>query len=92
MTETSMTALAGEIRMEFQIPPYFKDDGLKNYIREGEAQLLPLVPSADIDTDFRYRMLLKNYVNYAYYHKVSEWKENYHGMILEWQLMQEVSV
>ena len=44
----------------------------------------------DIETDKKYRMLLKNYVNYAYYHKVHEWRENYSGMILEWQLNREV--
>lgn len=91
MSEESMKNLIGEIRRDFQIPPYFKDEGLENYIKEGEAQLLPLVPTAEIETDLRYRMLLKNYVNYAYYHKVPEWRENYSGMILEWQLNQEVT-
>lgn len=90
MSEESLEALIGEIRTEFQIPPFFKDEGLKNYAREGEATLLPLVPKADIETDKTYRMLLKNYVNYAYYHKVHEWRENYAGLILDWQLNQEV--
>lgn len=90
LLEASITTLVGEVRREFQIPPYFRDEGLKNYIKEGESVLLPLVPTADIDVDFTYRMLLKNYVNYAYYHKVSEWRENYSSMILEWQLNQEV--
>jgi len=90
LLESSIKTLVSEIRRDFQIPPYFKDEGLKNYIEEGEAELLPLVPDADIETDKKYRMLLKNYVNYAYYHKVHEWRENYSGMILEWQLNQEV--
>lgn len=90
LLKESMTTLVAEIRRDFQIPPYFKDEGIETYIKEGEAILLPLVPSANIDTDFVYRMLLKNYVNYAYYHKVNEWKENYSSMILEWQLNQEV--
>lgn len=91
LLETSIKSLVEEIRREFQIPPYFKDEGLKSYIKEGEAILLPLVPTADIDKDMTYRMLLKNYVNYAYYHKVSEWRDNYSSMILEWQLNKEVT-
>lgn len=90
MEKESIDKLVKEIRTEFQIPPYFADDGLKNYIKEGEAELLPLVPNADIETDLKYRMLLKNYVNYAYYHKLYEWKANYATAILEWQLNQGV--
>lgn len=91
LLEASITTLVEEIRRDFQIPPYFKDEGLKSYIKEGEAILLPLVPTADIDKDMTYRMLLKNYANYAYYHKINEWRENYSSMILEWQLNQEVT-
>jgi len=90
LSKTSITTLVDEIRRDFQIPPYFKDEGLKTYIKEGESILLPLVPTADVEKDMTYRMLLKNYANYAYYHKVSEWRDNYSSMILEWQLNQEV--
>ena len=72
MNDESIKKLAEEIRRDFQIPPYFKDEGLVNYILEGEAELLPLVPYADIEEDKTYRMLLKNYVNYAYYHRVND--------------------
>ena len=91
LLETSTKKLVEEIRKEFQIPPYYGDEGLVNHVKEGESILLPLVPNADVDKDMTYRMLLKNYVNYAYYHKVNEWRENYSSMILEWQLNQEVT-
>ena len=36
------------------------------------------------------RMLLKNYVYYAYHHKVNEWEDNYKALILSWQMGSEV--
>lgn len=92
MNDASLKKIVEEVRREFQIPPYFKDEGLTNYVLEGEAELLSLVPDADIEEDKTYRMLLKNYVNYAYYHKVNEWHNNYSIMILGWQLRREVVV
>lgn len=91
MNDESIKKLAEEIRRDFQIPPYFKDEGLVNYILEGEAELLTLVPYADIEEDKTYRMLLKNYVNYAYYHRVNDWYTNYAAMKLSWQLRKEVT-
>lgn len=90
MDETSLNTLLSEIRAEFQIPPFTKDQEIKNYIKEGEAFLLHLVPGADVDKDLKYRMLLKNYVNYAYYHRINEWHINYASLILSWQLGREV--
>lgn len=82
--------LAAEVRREFQIPPYFPDEGIERYIKEGKARLDSLNPGRDPDQDDTYRMLLKNYVNYAFHHKVNEWEQNYANLILSWQLGSEV--
>lgn len=90
LEERSLLELIKEVRPEFQIPPYFKDAGLKNYALEGEAYLMSLNPGRNIEKDKTYRMLLKNYIYYAYHHRVNEWKQNYATVILEWQLGSEV--
>lgn len=79
-----------EVRQEFQIPPYFQDTGIENYIKEGIDWLDRLNPGRDYDTDLTYRSLLKNYVYYAYHHKVNEWENNYAKLILSWQMGSEV--
>ena len=85
-----MEILVTEIRREFQIPPYFPDDVLERYIDEGKTRLDGLNPGRDFEKDLTYRMLLKNYVYYAYHHKVNEWEQNYANVILSWQLGSEV--
>ena len=79
-----------EVRTEYQIPPYFSDEGLINYAKEGMRYLLTRNPSGNIESDEVFQMLLKNYMYYAYYHRVNEWKDNYASMILEWMLNAEV--
>lgn len=90
MDEKSLLELIVEVRRDYQIPPFFEDDGLKAYAKEGENILLSLNPGRDINKDQTYRMLLKNYIYYAYYHRTNEWKQNYAQMILEWQIGSEV--
>ena len=85
-----MEILIAQIRREFQIPPYFPDDVLERYIDEGKERLDGLNPGRDIEKDLTYRMLLKNYVYYAYHHKVNEWEQNYASVILSWQMGTEV--
>lgn len=80
-----MDELIYEAREEFQIPPYFPNEGLKNYLEEGKARLKFLNPLAKED-DKTYRMLLKNYIYYAYHHKIHEFEENYGSLILTWQM------
>ncbi|WP_297780362.1 hypothetical protein [Blautia sp.] len=79
-----------EVRQGFQIPPFFPDEGLMDYAKEGKARLSYLNPKADLKKDFTYRSLLKNYIYYAYHHKVHEWEENYKNLIVSWQLGSEV--
>ena len=85
-----MERLINEIRAEFHIPPYFSDEGLTSYIEEGKAVLDFINPGRDYDTDKTYRMLLKNYVYYAYHNIVNEWEKNYARIILTWQMGSEV--
>lgn len=88
--EESLHDLVREVRRDFQIPPYFEDEGLIRYAKEGEAYLLELNPGKNIEIDHTYRMLLKNYMYYAYHHIVYEWEQNYASLILKWQLESEV--
>ena len=79
-----------EVRCEFQIPPFFPDEGLVNYAKEGQARLTYLNPKASLEKDYTYRSLLKNYIYYAYHHRLHEWEENYRNLIVSWQLGSEV--
>ncbi len=81
-----MELLITQIRREFQIPPYFPDDALMEYAKEGKERLEKLNQGSDLEKDHTFRMLLKNYVYYAYHHKVNEWEQNYASLILNWQL------
>lgn len=81
-----MELLITQIRREFQIPPYFPDDALAEYVKEGKERLEKLNPGSDLEKDHTFRMLLKNYVYYAYHHKVNEWEQNYASLITNWQL------
>lgn len=86
-----MEELASEVREEFQIPPYFPEEIIERYLEEGKARLDGLNPGRDVEKDSVFRMLLKNYVYYAYHHKVNEWEQNYANAILSWQLGSEVA-
>lgn len=90
MNRESLINLINEVRRDYQIPPFVKDESLINYACEGENYLGKLNPGRDMETDHTYRMLLKNYIHYAYYHRANEWKQNYAQMITEWMLTSEV--
>ncbi len=77
--------LAKEIRDEFQIPPFFSDESLKSYIKEGVFEFNNLVINTDFDIDLIARSLLKNYCFYAFNKKLDEFWENYNSSILRWQ-------
>ena len=62
----------------------------QDYLEEGKARLDFLNPGQSLDDDYTFRMLLKNYVYYAYHHKVNEWEDNYKALILSWQMGSEV--
>ncbi|WP_461809836.1 hypothetical protein [Faecalimonas sp.] len=85
-----MEELIIRVREEYQIPPYFSDEGIKSYAIEGETRLKSLNPIADTKNDETYKMLLKTYIYYAYHHKIDEWEKNYENLIVSWQLGTEV--
>lgn len=86
MGEEAIKKLLKEIREEYQIPPYFSDDALTSYTKTAEHYLNSLVSKINYDTDFTARMLLKNYVFYAYHKKSDEFKINFNGDIVGWQM------
>lgn len=90
MDEANLVELIQEVRRDYQIPPFLKDETLRNFANEGTCLLKSLNPICDTDTDEMFRMLLKNYIYYAY-HQTNEWKTNYAELILSWQLGTEVS-
>ena len=90
MSNTELSALVMEMREEFQIPPYYNDKQLERLAREGERIVGGLNPDCNITNDLTYRMLLKNYMYYAYHHKVNEFMDNYASVILTWQMETEV--
>ena len=78
--------IIANVREEFQIPPFFPDEGLQRYAEEGEIRLKSLNPIADLEKDKTFQMLLKNYIYYAYHHEVDLWEQNYNSVILSWML------
>ena len=54
--------LIKEVRRDYQIPPFFEDEGLIAYAEEGMSLLEGLNPLADLNKDKTYQNLLKNYI------------------------------
>ncbi len=90
MNWADMEELIEEIRREYHIPPFFGDEGLESFIKEGAYRLGRLNSGRDYNEDLTYRSLLKSYVNYAYHGKVDSFMENYSSAIIEWQMGSEV--
>ena len=90
MSKEELATLVTEMREEFQIPPYYSDAQLSILAQEGECTVGGLNPGCSIIDDLTYRMLLKNYMYYAYHHRVSEFMDNYSSVILTWQMEAEV--
>lgn len=91
MTWGNIDELVEEIRREYHIPPYFPDEGIEEFLKEGEYQLGNLNPGRDCEEDLLYRSLLKNYVNYAYHGKLDSFFVNYSSAIITWQMGSEVA-
>lgn len=90
MTWGNIDELIDEIRREYHIPPFFSDEGIENFIKEGAYRLERLNPGRDYEEDLLYRSLLKSYVYYAYHGKVDSFFTNYSSSIIEWQMGSEV--
>ena len=87
MSKEELATLVTEMR---EIPPYYSDAQLSILAQEGECTVGGLNPGCSIIDDLTYRMLLKNYMYYAYHHRVSEFMDNYSSVILTWQMETEV--
>lgn len=93
MATEGVDALIAEVREDFNIPPYFSDASLKRFETEGAAYLGSLNSNCSVDgttnQDKMFRILLKNYIYYAFNNAVSDFLANYKQMILTWQAESE---
>lgn len=87
MDDATLVAIATEIREEMQLAPSVPEPVLKRYAKEGEAFINSSVEGLQIDfnSDLVARILLKNYIRYAYYGMLSDFKEKYVGDIYDTQ-------
>ena len=80
MSEEKIKEILQEIKDEQQIPSFFNDQSLINYIKEAEYSINQNSGnSIDYDKDLEARSLLKNYVLYANHKRLAEFKQLYCG-------------
>lgn len=80
MSEEKIKEILQEIKDEQQIPSFFNDKSLINYIKEAEYSINQNSGnSIDYDKDLEARSLLKNYVLYANHKRLAEFKQLYCG-------------
>lgn len=89
-----MEELIEEVIEDFNIPPYFPKSTLNRIGKEGLAYFEQLNNgcSVNLESDFNFRTLLKNYMYYAIEKRLPEFEENYRDVILRWQLETECDV
>lgn len=76
--EKELKKLVDEIRKEQQISPKIKDEVIINYIKEGMYDVNDYCGAMiNYDENLKARSLLKNYVMYANYKRLAEFKELY---------------
>lgn len=78
--------LIGEIREEYQIPPFFADTMLETLVSDSMYYFQKLYDGVDFDVDRSARELLKVRVFYAYNKRLDEFAENYSNDIVRWQM------
>ena len=88
MGEELINTLVKEIRNEYHIPPFHKDEAIKVLIKQGNQHFSSLVANVDYENDLIARGLLKNYVYYAHNNRTNEFKTDYMDDVSEWQFMQ----
>lgn len=88
MTENQLTVIVTEIKGEMQLSPSVPNTNLAQFAKEGEAFLNSRVEFLviDFDVDLNARSLLKNYIRYAYYGSLNEFKNLYQGDIYDMQI------
>ena len=78
MDETQVIELLEEIKQEQHTSPYKEDEEIIGYIKDGQYDINE-VCGTEIDyvEDLKARSLLKNYVLYADYKRLAEFKQLY---------------
>lgn len=78
MTDTQIEKILQEIRNEQH--PMENDEALIGYIKDGEYDINDVSgENIDYEIDLKAKTLLKNYVLYARYKRLAEFKELYGG-------------
>ena len=91
MTEEFLALIVGEIREDYQIPPYTDDYVIMRSVEKCAARLESLRPGADFENDALGRSYLKDFVYYDMVHRYEEFLQNYGPDIRAWQLSEEVA-
>lgn len=82
--------LVGEIREDFQIPPYVSDTTIRTALRKCYARLASLYGGDfPINRNTEGKLLLENATYYELYHRYEEFEPAWQGNILSWQLSRE---
>lgn len=78
MTDTQIEELLQEIKREQHISPFREDEEFIGYIKDGEYDINKVCGTEiDYEKDLKARSLLKNYVLYADYKRLAEFKQLY---------------
>lgn len=80
MDDTQLSTLIEEVKREQHISPNEEDETIKSYIKEAEYDINENVGNEiDYKLDLKARSLLKNYVFYARFGRLAEFKQLYGG-------------
>ena len=80
MDDEKIKKLLEEIKLEQHTSPFKEDKEIIGYIKDGEYDInYHTGTKIDYDVDLHARSLLKNYVLYADYKQLAEFKELYVG-------------
>lgn len=78
MSDTQINELLKEIKQEQHPSPFKEDEEFIGYIKDGEYDINSVCGTKiDYEKDLKARSLLKNYVLYADYKRLAEFKQLY---------------
>ncbi len=86
MIDTKIKELLEDIKIEQQVSPFLEEKIIINFIKEGIFDIENNIGfEIDFEKDLKARALLKNYVLYARYKRLAEFKQLYGGEYIELQ-------
>ncbi len=86
MIDSKTKELLEDIKIEQQVSPFFSEKIILNFINDGIFDIENNVGfEIDFEKDLKARSLLKNYVLYARYKRLAEFKQLYGGEYIELQ-------